>query len=82
SKDFVELQTKDKVKFFQTPKSILQAQLKAWDDVIAKKSSENPMFKKVLESQRTFAQRAGRWQNFTNVDYKMAYDHYFAKKKA
>ncbi|NBT76153.1 MAG: TRAP transporter substrate-binding protein [Betaproteobacteria bacterium] len=82
SKDFVELQTKDKVKFFQTPKSILQAQLKAWDDVIAKKSSESPMFKKVLESQRTFAQRAGRWQNFTNVDYKMAYDHYFAKKKA
>jgi TRAP-type mannitol/chloroaromatic compound transport system substrate-binding protein len=82
SKDFVELQTKDKVRFYQTPKSILQAQLKAWDDIIEKKSSENPMFKKVLESQRSFAQRAGRWQNFTSVDYKMAYDHYFAGKKA
>jgi TRAP-type mannitol/chloroaromatic compound transport system substrate-binding protein len=82
SKDFVELQTKDKVKFYQTPKSILQAQLKAWDKIIAAKSTENPMFKKVLESQRTFAQRAGRWQNFTSVDYKMAYDHYFSGKKA
>ena len=82
SKDFIELQTKDKVRFYQTPKSILQAQLKAWDDIIEKKSAENPMFKKVLESQRAFAQRAGRWQNFTNVDYKMAYDHYFSGKKA
>ena len=82
SKDFIELQTKDKVRFYQTPKSILQAQLKAWDEIIEKKSAENPMFKKVLESQRTFAQRAGRWQNFTNVDYKMAYDHYFSGKKA
>jgi len=82
SKDFVELQTKDKVKFYTTPKSVLQAQLNVWDQVTAKKSAENPMFKRVMESQRTFAERAGRWQSFTNVDFKMAYDHYFNKKKA
>ena len=29
----------------------------------------------------TFAGRAARWQNDTNVDYKMAYNHFFAKKK-
>jgi hypothetical protein len=28
-----------------------------------------------------FAQRAGRWQNDTLVDFKMAYNHTFAKKK-
>jgi TRAP-type mannitol/chloroaromatic compound transport system substrate-binding protein len=78
----VKLQTEDKVRFYQTPKSILEDQLKAWDVIIAKKSAENADFKTVLESQREFARRAGRWQNFTNVDYKMAYDHYFAPKKS
>ena len=82
SADFVKLQTEDKVRFYQTPKSILEDQLKAWDVIIAKKSAENADFKAVLESQREFARRAGRWQNFTNVDYRMAYDHYFAPKKS
>ena len=82
SQDFVKLQTEDKVRFYQTPKSILEAQLKAWDAIIAKKSAESPDFKAVLESQREFARRAGRWQNFTNVDYKMAYDHYYAPKRS
>jgi len=36
----------------------------------------------VLESMRAFAGRAVRWQNDTNVDYKMAYNHFFSKKKA
>ena len=40
------------------------------------------MFKRVLDSQRAFAQRASRWQNDTNVDFKMAYNHYFGAKKA
>jgi TRAP-type mannitol/chloroaromatic compound transport system substrate-binding protein len=77
SKDFAELQTKDKVKFYATPKSILVAQLNAWDKIIAKKSAELPMFKKVLDSQKAFAQRAVRWDILTNVDMKIAYDHYF-----
>ena len=82
SKDYIELQEKQGVKFYKTPDTVLRAQLKAWDDVTAKKSAENPMFKTVLESMRTFAQRAARWQNDTQVDFKMAYNHYFATKKA
>ena len=82
SKDFIELQTKDKVKFYTTPRSILQSQLAVWDQITAKKAGENPMFKKVMDSQKAFAERAGRWQGFTNVDYKMAFDHYFNQKKA
>ena len=31
SKDYIELQTKDKVKFYKTPDTVLQAQLKLWD---------------------------------------------------
>ena len=80
STDYGEMQ-KAGVKFWKTPDAILRAQLAAWDKVIAAKSAENPTFAKVLDSMRTFAQRAGKWQNDTLVDYKMAYNHYFAAKK-
>ena len=82
SKDYIEMQQKQGVKFYKTPDPILRAQLAAWDKIIAAKSTENADFKRVLESMRTFAQRACRWQNDTNVDYKMAYNHYFGPKKA
>ncbi|MBT9568438.1 MAG: TRAP transporter substrate-binding protein [Thiobacillus sp.] len=80
SKDYIAMGKKG-VKFYKTPDSILRAALDAWDKVIAAKSAENPQFKKVLDSMRNFAARAARWQNDTNVDYKMAYNHYFARKR-
>jgi TRAP-type mannitol/chloroaromatic compound transport system substrate-binding protein len=69
------------VKYYKTPDAILTRQLQIWDDVVAKKGAENPSFKRVLESQRAFAARAAQWQNDTNVNYRMAYNHFFAKKK-
>ena len=77
SQDYIELKTKDKVNFYKTPDAILRAQLAAWDKVTAAKSAENPLFKKVMDSQREFAQRAGAWQNDYMVDFKMAWNHYF-----
>ncbi len=77
SKDYIELKSKDKINFYKTPDSILRLQLDAWDRVTAKKSAENPMFKKVMESQREFAQRAKPWQNDYIVDFNMAYNRYF-----
>ena len=82
SKDYIELQTKNNVKFFKTPDAILQEQLNVWQTVADKKSQENPLFKKVYESQRAFAERAVRWQQDTVVSSRMAYNHYFAKKSA
>lgn len=79
SQDYIELQ-KGGVKFYKTPDAILQAQLRAWDDITKKKSAENPMFKKVLDSMEKFALRACRWQNDTNVDFKMAFRHATTKK--
>ena len=81
AKDYEEMK-KQGIKFYKTPDSILRAQLAAWDKVIDKKANENALFKKVLDSQRAFAARAGQWQNDYMVDFKMAYNHYFAKKKA
>jgi len=79
SKDYVELK-KAGVSFYKTPDAILRNQLDSWDKVMAKKSAENPLFKKVLDSQRAYAQRAGQWQNDYLVDFKMAWNHYFGKK--
>jgi TRAP-type mannitol/chloroaromatic compound transport system substrate-binding protein len=50
-----------------------------WDKVAAKKGGENALFKKVLDSQRAFAQRAGAWQNDYLVDFKMAWNYYFRR---
>jgi TRAP-type mannitol/chloroaromatic compound transport system substrate-binding protein len=81
SKDYLDLQQTSGVKFYKTPDSILRAQLQAWDKVVAKKSAESPMFKKVLDSMEAFAKRAVRWQNDTTVDFKMAYSYAFEGKK-
>ena len=78
SQDYIELK-KQGVKFYKTPDAILRAQLEAWDKTIAKKGADNALFRKVLESQKAFAQRAGQWQNDYMVDFKMAYNHYFGK---
>ena len=82
STDYLEMQSKQAVKFYKTPDAILKRQLEIWDEVMNKRSAENPMFKKVLDSQRAFAARAARWQADTLVDFRMAYNHFFGKKKA
>ena len=83
SQDYIELK-KQGIKFYKTPDAILQAQLVSWDKIIAKKGGENALFQKVIDSQKAYAQRASQWQNDYMVDFKMAYNHYFAKgaKKA
>src|SRR5947208_3627564 len=82
SKDYIELQTKDKVKFYKTPDSILQKQLEVFDQVNAKKSAEYPMWKEIVESQRKYAERTVRWDLDTNVNRRMTYNHYFGRKPA
>ncbi len=79
SKDYIELQ-KMGVKFYKTPDSILRAQLVSWDKIMKAKSADNALFKKVLDSQRAFAQRAIPWQNDYMVDFKIAANYYFGKK--
>src|SRR5215813_9756039 len=77
SQDYVELQTKDKVKFYKTPDAVLKRQLEVYDEVVAKKAAENPLFKEIVQSQLEFAKRATQWEQDTVVSRKMAFDHYF-----
>jgi TRAP-type mannitol/chloroaromatic compound transport system substrate-binding protein len=76
SQDYIELK-KQGVKFYKTPDAVLRAQLASWDKIMEKKGGENAMFKRILDSQRAFAERAGAWQNDYLVDFKMAWNHYF-----
>jgi TRAP-type mannitol/chloroaromatic compound transport system substrate-binding protein len=82
STDYIELQTKDHVKFYKTPDAILQKQIELFDPIMAKKSADNPFFKEVIESQRKFAERAVKWDLDTYVNRRMAYNYYFGKKPA
>ncbi|MBM4264211.1 MAG: C4-dicarboxylate ABC transporter [Deltaproteobacteria bacterium] len=81
SKDYIEMQTKDKVRFYQTPAGVLRQQLAAYDAAAAKKAADNPLFKEIADSQRAFAQRAVKWELDTVVDRRMAYNHYFGARK-
>ena len=79
SQDYLEMQTKQNVKFYRTPDSVLQTQLKVYDQAAAKKSAENPLFKEIEASQRQFAERAVKWYLDTQISPRMAYNHYFGK---
>src|SRR6188474_364592 len=77
SKDYIEMQQKQNVKFYKTPDSVLQSQLVAYDKALEKKLAENPIFKEIVESQLVFAKRTTQWEQDTVVSRKMAFDHYW-----
>ena len=79
SKDLAELKSKDKVNIIRTPQSIFDAQIKAWDKIVAKLTAEDPFFKKVWESQLAWGKRVGYYNFFNNADYKAAYEHIHGK---
>jgi TRAP-type mannitol/chloroaromatic compound transport system substrate-binding protein len=81
STDYIELQTKDKVKFYKTPDSILQKQLEIFDSVMDKRK-DNALFVEIIESQKKFAERAVRWDLDIYVNRRMAYNYYFGQKPA
>jgi TRAP-type mannitol/chloroaromatic compound transport system substrate-binding protein len=64
------------VKVTKTPDSVLQAQLAAWDKVLAAQSAE-PFFAKVVESQKAWVKRVVGAQFELEVEQNMAFDHFF-----
>lgn len=62
------------------PDDILDAQLAAWDTVIANQSAADgtgPFFKKVVEHQQAFAKKVGSYHFRATAPKKKAYDHFF-----
>jgi TRAP-type mannitol/chloroaromatic compound transport system substrate-binding protein len=80
SADMIELEEKRSVQFLVTPKAVLQAQLEAWDRVVEQESSQNPVFAKIIKSQREWAARTVPWRQKVMVENNTAFEHYFKKK--
>jgi TRAP-type mannitol/chloroaromatic compound transport system substrate-binding protein len=79
SQDYIDLQRQSNVRFVKTPTTVLEAQLKAWDEIIAKDSAENPIFKQVFDSQKAWAQRVVSWRDALDLPRtdQIAYRHFF-----
>ncbi|HVI27128.1 TRAP transporter substrate-binding protein [Hansschlegelia sp.] len=65
------------VKVIPTPKSVLEAQLAAWDKVIA--HTQDPFFQKVIESQKSFAKRVVGMTREMEAPRDLAYEHFFSQ---
>ncbi|MBS4045189.1 MAG: TRAP transporter substrate-binding protein [Alphaproteobacteria bacterium] len=79
SKDLAEMQSKDKVRVFRTPRAVQQAQLNAWDTVL-KAQNEEAFFAKVIKSQQDWVRRTVRYELLNNPSKEMAYNHFFNRK--
>ena len=66
SADYVKLKGRG-IQVVQTPQSVLDAQLKAWDAVIADKSKDNKEFVELLKSQKVWAERVFPWAFDINI---------------
>jgi TRAP-type mannitol/chloroaromatic compound transport system substrate-binding protein len=76
SKDLQELITKDKVSALRTPQGVFDAQIKAWDGIIAQLGSD-PFMKKVMDSQKAWVRRVVFYNMMNATDYKGAFNHHF-----
>lgn len=80
STDLQKLINDHGVNVYRTAKSIMQAQLASWDEVLDKLNAEDPFFKKVVDSQRAWSERVAFYDIVNAADYKLAYEHYFPGK--
>ena len=80
SKDYIELQTKDKVQVLQDARrDPADAARASTTRSAARSPQDNPLFKEIVESQKAFAERAVKWDLDTIVNRRMAYNHYFGQ---
>ena len=80
SRDLQTLIKTHKTNVLRTDKTIFQAQLDAWDVVSAKLESEDPVFKKVVASQKEWAKRVAYYMFLNEADYRLGYEHVFKSK--
>ncbi|MDP2297258.1 MAG: TRAP transporter substrate-binding protein [Pseudolabrys sp.] len=76
SKDLQELITKDKVNVQRTPQDVFDAEIKAWDGLIATLSAD-PFMKKVMDSQKAWVRRVVQYTQLNSTDYTGAFNHHF-----
>jgi TRAP-type mannitol/chloroaromatic compound transport system substrate-binding protein len=80
SKDLQRLRERHGVTVTRTPRSVFEAQLKAWDTVTERLSKEDPFFAKVVQSQREWAKRVVPYWFLNDANFQMGYEHVFKTK--
>ncbi|MDQ7850938.1 MAG: TRAP transporter substrate-binding protein [Armatimonadota bacterium] len=80
SRDLEEFETKRGVRVYTTPRSVLEAQLRAWDKLIEVNSRQNPTFARIVASQKEWARRVVSWKLRIYVDNRPAFEHFFRKR--
>jgi TRAP-type mannitol/chloroaromatic compound transport system substrate-binding protein len=76
----VELQEKHKVQILKTPDDIMIEFLKAWDRIAAREAEKDPFFKKVLESQKSYAAKVVPAKRFMFPNYNFSANYYWPEK--
>lgn len=79
SADLTWLQEEAGVKVHRTSKEILDAEIKAWDELITDLEADAFM-KRVMDSQRAWVEEVTFYEIMNAPDYALAYDHYFPGK--
>ncbi|MBR0656269.1 TRAP transporter substrate-binding protein [Plastoroseomonas arctica] len=85
SRDLLQMAQTQGVSVRQTPRPILDAQLRAWDAVIARLEGDNsspangPFFKKVCDSQREWCRRIGSFFLRYEASPVVSFNHFFAR---
>ena len=84
SRDLIAL-AQARVNIRTTPRAILDAQLQAWDRVIARLEGDNsaptagPLFKRICDSQRDWCRRVGGFYLRYEASSVISYNHFFAR---
>ena len=78
SKDLAEIKSRG-VNVIKTPKSVLEAQLRAWDVIVDRESKADPFFARVVQSQKDWAARVVPLRQEIMVENETAFQHYFRR---
>jgi TRAP-type mannitol/chloroaromatic compound transport system substrate-binding protein len=79
SSDLQKLVNENGVIVHRTSKEILDAELKAWDQLILELEQDEFM-KRCMDSQRAWVERVVYYELMNSPDYALAYEHYFPGK--
>ncbi len=81
SADLKWLQDEAGVTVRRTSSDILDGQIKAWSAILPELETD-PMFKKITDSQRAWAEQVAFYELMNAPDYAKAYEHFFPGKLA
>lgn len=79
SKDLIEMTQRQGVQVVTTPRPVLEAQLRAWDQVIRNLEGD-AFFKKVCDSQREWCRRVGNFYLRYEAPAALSFTHFFAQR--